>query len=371
VGTTSSSVVAVMMPAHNAAAHIAQAIDSLVAQTHPHWRLTVVDDGSTDDTATIAARYNDPRIAIVRRANGGEGAARNTALEHVTGTYLAFLDADDAWLPEHLATATSYLDAHPEDVGVYSDGYHITETGARLKPLSARRRGPMTGRIFDEVVRGSDVFGPPVCVVLRLDPIQRHRLRFDESLPIGTDWDFLRRMADLGAFGYVDRLTCLYRVHQSNVTSRVGEHRRARALAACRMNAISHPAFGTCPEDVRANVFYDLLAVQLRDDPERQDAVLGWPQFAALSRPQQARLLRLTASKAILHGTSTAFVRQWLRRSRQANPADVRGRLVALLYAMSPSVCRTVLHWHTRGETDPRRTPPLADLGAQQISPTH
>ena len=351
-----------MMPAYNAAAYIGEAIDSVLAQTHPSWELIVVDDGSTDATGTIAAGYDDPRIVVVRQPNGGEGAARNTALERARGEYLAFLDADDVWLPNHLELAAGYLDAHPSDVGVYTDGRHISEDGRHLKSLSARRRGPMVGRVFDEVVRGADVFGPPVCVLLRLQPIHARQLRFDPTLSIGTDWDFLMQVAALGTFGYVDRMTCLYRVHRANVTARVGMDGRARELAKCRMNAIANPAFAACPAEVRAHVFYDLLAVLLRDDPERQEAVLDGPQFEALPRAEQARLLRLMASKAILHGGSDSHARHWLHRSWQTNRADLRGVLLALLHRMNPMLCRAALRWRTRLEADPRSILPFADL---------
>jgi hypothetical protein len=354
--------VSVMMPAYNAAPYVGQAIGSVLAQTCGAWELLVVDDGSTDGTGSIASGWADPRVTVVRRSNGGEGAARNTALDLATGDFLAFLDADDAWLPDHLERALDHLHRYPADVGVYSDGVHVTADGRRLRPLSARRRGPMRGRVFDEVVRGSDVFGPPVCVVLRMDPIRDHGLRFDESLSIGTDWDFFMRVAALGPFGYIDHQTCLYRVHQDNVTARVGLAGRATQLAQCRLHAIAHPAFGACPLDVRTHVFYDLLVVLLRGEPARQADVLDAPQFAALPATEQARLLRLMASKAILHDGPRPEAACWLRRARQLAPWNPRGWLVSLAYHANPHACRRLLRWWTRGEADPRSRLPFADL---------
>lgn len=358
----SPRVVSVMMPAWNAARHVGEAIESVQAQSYPSWNLIVVDDGSTDGTAAIAAGYQDPRLRLVRRDNGGEGAARNSALDLVTGEFLAFLDADDVWLPDHLEQAVRYLEAHPGDIGVYSDGVHITDGGRRLRPLSARRRPPATGRIFDDLLRGPDLLGPPVCVVLRSGPVRAAGLRFDESLRIGTDWDFFTRVAAIGTFGYVDRQTCLYRVHSGSVTAAVGLDDRLRQLARCRINAIGHPAFARCPVEVRIHVLYELLAVLLRDAPDEQAAIVASRPFSALPRAERARLLRLMASKAILHGGSQAWAAQWLRESRRIAPTDPRGAVVSGLHRLSPAACRALLRWWTGAETDPRSVPPFADL---------
>jgi len=99
-------VISAIMPAYNSAGFIRRAIDSVLAQTVPVHELIVVDDGSTDDTATVAASYGD-RVKVFRQANGGPGAARNRGVRESRGDWLAFLDADDAWIPakiEHQRT---------------------------------------------------------------------------------------------------------------------------------------------------------------------------------------------------------------------------------------------------------------------------
>lgn len=110
--------VSVMMPAHNAEAFIGQAIESVLAQSYLHWELVIVEDGSSDRTAEIFLEYADPRIRVVRQENGGEASARNTALKNVQGEFLAFLDADDLYLPNHLEVAVEYLLSHPKADGV-------------------------------------------------------------------------------------------------------------------------------------------------------------------------------------------------------------------------------------------------------------
>ena len=164
---TTSGLVSIMMPAYNAATYIALAIDSVLAQEYTSWELLVVDDGSTDQTGEIVSSFRNDRIRLIRQDNAGEASARNTALENMQGEYLAFLDADDLFTPEHLVTTVAYLKAHPECDAVYTDGYHINPSGELLPRLSTRRRGPFKGDLFEQLVRASDVFGPPICVLVR------------------------------------------------------------------------------------------------------------------------------------------------------------------------------------------------------------
>ena len=109
-----SPTISVIMPAFNAAQHIRQSIQSVLAQTFDDWDLIVVDDGSTDETAIVAGSFSDPRIHCVGRENGGQAAARNTGIVSTDGEFLAFLDADDLWHPEKLSRQTARFAARPE-----------------------------------------------------------------------------------------------------------------------------------------------------------------------------------------------------------------------------------------------------------------
>ncbi|MCA9935692.1 MAG: glycosyltransferase, partial [Anaerolineales bacterium] len=277
-----SGLVSVMMPAYNAERFIAEAIESVLAQSYEQWELLVVNDGSKDRTAVITARYDDPRIRLINKENGGEATARNRAIKESRGEFIAYLDSDDAWLPHHLQVTVAYLQAHPEREAVYTDGYHYTPEGKRTKPLSARRRGPFEGDIFAQVVRASDVFGPPICVVLRHELVAQHQLRYDTRIVIGPDWDFFTRYSELATFGYLDDKTCLYRVHQTNITVQVDRKRRAGYLALCREKATQLARFDELPVWVRTAVYDDLLVYLTIGQPQRQNQLVQTAQFAAL-----------------------------------------------------------------------------------------
>lgn len=355
--------VSVMMPAYNASAFIAAAIESVLSQTFADWELVIVDDGSTDDTSQIIARYDDVRIRTVRQANGGESVARNTALKHMRGDLLAFLDADDLFLPQHLALTTSYLQSHPDQHAVYSDGFYCDQDGQKLQPLSSDRRGPYSGDIFEQVVRASDVFGPPTCVVLRRDPIDKHDLRFDPQIVIGPDWDFLTRYSQWTQFGHIPERTCLYRVHQTNVTLRVDRQRRALYLARCRQKAIQLQRFDQCSLETRRAVFYDLLVRQLAGFPQRQSEIVAWSQFRALPQESQAQILRLMAAEAILEGNAGRQpAATWLAQANALHPADWRARLLSTVQRANPSLARRLLRLKRRGPQNESESSPFGRL---------
>lgn len=354
--------VSVMMPAYNAEAYIERAIESVLVQTYPQWELVIVDDGSSDSTGEVVSRYDDPRIKMIRQENQGEAAARNTALKNIQGEFLAFLDADDLYLPHHLESLVGYLLTHDQANGVYADGYYIDQTGKHLQTLSSRRRGPFEGDLFEDVIYGSDVFGPPACVLLRTGLISAHGLNFDGNIVIGPDWDFFTKYAEVGKFGYLDEITCLYRLHTSNISVRTGLKKRALELAKCRVNAIKMKRFGDSSVRVRTAVFYDLLINLLIDFPERQSEITHWSEFTALPRNEQARLLRLMAGMTAVHGSDQSLVQEWLDTARRLNPADWRTVVLWLLHHIHPKLLNMILRIKAPRDVDPRTIHPFADM---------
>jgi len=348
---TNEGLCSVIVPAYNAEAYIQEAIESVMRQDYDRWELIVVDDGSTDKTRERVESFSSGRIKFIQQANGGEAAARNTALEHANGEFLAFLDADDVYLPAHLKVAFDHLHANPEHGAVYTDGYYIDSQGNYLQTLSSNRRGPFKGDIFEEVVRASDVFGPPGSVVVRSNLVRENALRFDTDLIVGTDWDFLTRVSKLTKFGYVDEKTYLYRIHDQNVTvvtsNKSNLQRRFQSLARVRSKAIKADRFRSCSLETRTAVFYDLLVELLAGEPDRQNEVINWPEFNDLPESERARLLRLMASKAITSGNRYRHISSWLELSRTLNPSDRKGAILGGLYSLNPGLCERLLRVKT------------------------
>lgn len=125
--------VSIITPAYRAAATVEQTIESVRAQTYPHWELLVADDCSPDHTRDLVATWaaRDPRIRLVAlEKNGGPAAARNAALERAQGRWIAFLDSDDLWLPQKLERTLAHARAH--DAALVFTGFRrISQDGTR------------------------------------------------------------------------------------------------------------------------------------------------------------------------------------------------------------------------------------------------
>jgi hypothetical protein len=104
--------VSVVIPCFDQAHYLGEAIESVLSQTHPDVELTVVDDGSSDNTCEVAARY--PGVRCIRQPNRGVAAARNAGLARSSGAFAVFLDADDRLLPNAVEVGLSHLDEHPD-----------------------------------------------------------------------------------------------------------------------------------------------------------------------------------------------------------------------------------------------------------------
>jgi glycosyltransferase involved in cell wall biosynthesis len=115
--------VSVIIPLFNKAPYIQRALDSVRAQTFVDFEVIVVDDGSTDDGGSLATAYSDSRIRTIAQKNAGPGAARNRGIAEARGEYLAFLDADDEWMPGFLATSLALLTKYGPEVTAISSGY--------------------------------------------------------------------------------------------------------------------------------------------------------------------------------------------------------------------------------------------------------
>jgi hypothetical protein len=169
--------VSVIVPLFNKAAYIERALRSVAAQTLSDFEAIVVDDGSTDGGGQIAERFPDARFRLIRQSNAGPGAARNRGIAEACAPYLAFLDADDAWLPAYLETGVRILDEHPSAASVSCAWIDLPE-GISSAPVwsgrgiaeGLRRVTPATpARVFDAMVG----FMTPCTTLLRADVLRR------------------------------------------------------------------------------------------------------------------------------------------------------------------------------------------------------
>jgi glycosyltransferase involved in cell wall biosynthesis len=195
--------VSVVVPAYQAEAFLGEALASALGQDCPQVEVLVVDDGSTDRTAEIAAAHG---VRVIRQRNGGPAAARNAGLALARGEFLTILDADDLWLPDRLTRQVAYLREHPDD------GLVMGLTEAFVSPGEPRpahypriaEAGPFPGHPSTMLVRREvfELVGP-----------------FDESLRLSEDLDWIARAGDAGVrFGRLDCTLLRYRIHAGNTS---------------------------------------------------------------------------------------------------------------------------------------------------------
>lgn len=155
------TLVSVIVPAYQAEHFIAGAVRSALRQTHRTLEVIVVDDGSTDGTVAQLANIRDPRLRVLRQENGGTAAARNTALAQAKGSFIAFLDSDDRWFPEKIATELAILQRAPTIGIAYSSHYAVDDRGALLHLAPIRTHA---GSAFDLLLDGDDFLMPSLCL---------------------------------------------------------------------------------------------------------------------------------------------------------------------------------------------------------------
>lgn len=227
--------VSVVIPVFNAKKFISETIESVVAQTYPHWELVVVDDGSTDGTSEILKKYKkmlSTKMRIITQKNCGVSIARNRGIAISKGEYIAFLDHDDLWLPEKLEIQTKILDSDKSLGMVYCDSYVIDEKSnikedsviqsilSRNIPLQRRFRG----WIFDELFYVNYI--SLETAVIRKKVLKNTGM-FNPDYKIAEDYDLFLKIAKKYPVDFVEKRLAKFRAHAGgasrNIKLRVAE----------------------------------------------------------------------------------------------------------------------------------------------------
>jgi glycosyltransferase involved in cell wall biosynthesis len=216
--------VSVILPVFDRAGSVARAIESVLAQSYRPIELIVVDDGSTDGTAEILEAYRGV-ATILRQANGGAYAARNLALRHAAGELVAFIDSDDAWLPDKLERQVPLM--RPGIALVHGDIDIVVtpdDRATRTGMTAFKAVAPARGRVLEALARGNFVATSTALV-------RRSALREIGGFPEGRlSADYLAwfRIAQAHDFDHVDAPVALYTRHQAGISHDLGRSLAAR-----------------------------------------------------------------------------------------------------------------------------------------------
>ncbi len=206
----------VIITAFNCAEYLPASIESVLAQIDKDFELLIMDDGSTDDSAATARAYSDPRVRVIIRPHCGLGAARNAGMRAARGCYIAFLDADDLWVPNKLAKQCEVLDRFP-DVGLVYTRFGVIDAAGSVQSqgrsfLAARP----SGAILRQLLEGN-VIGTPSTICFRHDLIEE-QLRFDDTHTYSEDWHFYLRIAARTRIHYMPCTLVYHRRHSRNMS---------------------------------------------------------------------------------------------------------------------------------------------------------
>jgi len=205
-------VVSVIIPAYNAGLYIGATLETAVNQTFRSFEIIVVNDGSSDDTQSIAQIFCDRGVTVISQSNAGAAAARNRALSIARGEYVALLDSDDLWEPDYLQTMVGFLSSRPEVSIAFSDSVFFGKSmysGRRFQEVYP----PSTPITFAKVA--AQVSHISVAATIRRDVFDRIGL-FDGRLRAVDDFDFWLRALHAGyRIEPVPRVLVRYRRHVS------------------------------------------------------------------------------------------------------------------------------------------------------------
>lgn len=227
--TAPTPAISVVMPVYNVRRYVAEAVQSVLAQTMADFELIIVDDGGNDDSIAICRTFDDPRIRIVAQANRGLAGARNTGILAARAPIIAFLDSDDRWLPEKLALHLVHLSANP-DLGVsYCPSRFIDEQG---QPLRLKQQPRLDGITADIIFCRNPVGNGSAPVIRRIaldavafdHPSERGRVCFfDEGLRQSEDIEMWLRLAIFGNVRFAGIAPALteYRIASGGLSAQV------------------------------------------------------------------------------------------------------------------------------------------------------
>jgi len=232
--------VSVIIPTYNSSKYISEAIDSVLAQRFDGIDIIVVDDGSTDGTRDILRKY-DKQIRYFYQQNAGAASARNKAISEAKGQYMAFLDADDLWLPDKLEKSISFIEKNDFD-------WICTSCFKQIGDENNRSLLKLANWVYDtesystKLLRDGLFFFASIDLFLITVVAKKKCFEvcglFDQSLKIGEDHDLWLRFEEQGLRGgYLDEPLSIYRYNGLSLTKRRQEDGLAYFINVARKHA--------------------------------------------------------------------------------------------------------------------------------------
>jgi GT2 family glycosyltransferase len=319
--------ISIIIPCYNHGCYLGQAIQSVLDQTYSDVEVIVVDDGSKDTTADVVRGFDDLRLRYLWQENRGLSSARNAGILASQGVYVAFLDADDWFLPHKLESQVDFLETHPT-VGLVVSGWtEVDGQGRTLRTVAPWHWKPELGLV-------DCVMGHPMVIHAVL--IRRYWLDtvglFDEGLSAIEDGDLYLRLLAAGCqFAWLPEIVCCYRLHTGNMSRNASRMRQNRLAVLDKLYARAD-----LPENVlamRASA-YALAHVHAA---ARAFGAQAWPQ----ARQDVVQAIELDAG--LLQGQPCRLITEllsWADSRMLGDESAYLGALLEHLPALVPDLKR-------------------------------
>ena len=252
----SEPLVSVIIPTHNRGNLIGETIKSVLNQTFKNFEVIVADDGSTDDTEAVVRGLGDWRVQYRWFENQGAPAfPRNEGLGLARGEYIAFLDSDDLWLPEHLELCLKAMDENEDAGGVFTDYYKLYP-GDKLVPqrMAGSRYGCFT--LKDMVANFSAIGAASNVMVCKRVFDEVGNFNENKDMAGSEDWEMWVRISSKFRFLVLPRETVKLRVHGKNITLR--PEKIERSIKAALDSIFSHPQIRPLVWPYRSNAYAEV-----------------------------------------------------------------------------------------------------------------
>ena len=234
--------ISIVLPTYNRLRYLPTAIESVVAQTLKNWELIIADDGSGDEVrAYLATLATQDRIKVILLPHlGNPGAARNVALRQAQGSYVAFLDSDDLWMPNKLETQLAVLESQPERQWSYTDFVRVDSAGASIDYERATPRIPYQGHVFEPLLKLRAGIAMPTVMASR--ELLARAGGFDEGFQLHEDYELWLRLALLSPVSRLAQPLACVRRHTEHFSSGGVRSLRARGAVLEKMrNCLTDP----------------------------------------------------------------------------------------------------------------------------------
>jgi glycosyltransferase involved in cell wall biosynthesis len=215
-------IISVIIPAYNSEKTIKITIDSVLNQTFKNFELIVINDGSTDSTLDIISQIQDYRLKVLSFDNAGGNVSRNRGLHQAVGEFISFLDADDIWTTDKLASQLEALQANTDAKVAYSWTDYIDENG---KFLVTGNHLTVNGDVYERLLVSNFLENGSNPLIYRADLVELGG--FDESLKAAQDWDMWLRLAAKYSFICVPSVQILYRVSANSLSANLARQEKA------------------------------------------------------------------------------------------------------------------------------------------------